>query len=710
MTQLSPDAFADPIAQYWHGRPPSCLEDVLTMYGVLATAEDDGELFRTSSKLDGFVDEGRLVTVHVDLTATPTGYVDTTVDRLRDQHVERLGYSAKTSGRGADYSITQAGSNSGNSPETIASTHLGTKLRRWCEYDSVRGVINDHPDGWVVEALGEVFEKDSKTIEEIAGDIESILSGTEPTVLTVELTLDSAELDESTDQGVVKRYPGELDVLELAMRRYKTANMTDRNLDSRTSEGEARSLVTGEDDRVVGTPESPLETFSIKHPDVQPGLRRTASWRNYPIDEQTGQLIAKSADLVEKCVFRHGGMETYAIPYFASELTPAKAALLYNAVQSLDPDSEGDQPPMARVTYDITESDDEAVRALADELRFHYVTLPIGDDTHVVAEAPTATTYWVNELAKALVDTVFGPTRTREAGGFEPSENWPLLDFAASTDSARKQAFGRIVGYDFIDATFARRDDEVGDDFRRVATQRLIEGRPISTSVLFGEYCRRLGDEFDGEAPPWQLPAMQFIQLEALSRAGLLDDFDPAVEPHDDTMTDQITATDIDTIRTQRLESFLDRPMFTPEESSESAQRTAAERRAAFLSGVFVGQVSWHQENERSIGTPLDARTQADKLTPRVLEQTIRSALDDARIYASESEYDSDVLYPEVVDRLLDALERQPTEWGLEKSELQFLVALGQSYGRRAMPIAFDIRNENSTTDSTAEPAATEEA
>jgi CRISPR-associated protein Cas8b/Csh1 subtype I-B len=707
MTGATEGDFSAAIDEYWHGRPPSCLEDVLTLYGVLATAEDGSELFRTSTALDDFVDKGRIVTIHVDLTGDTPAYVETTVDRLRQTDVPRLGYAAKSSGRGADYSISQSGSVSGNAPSKLADTHLG-RIRRWTEYDSVQSVVDDHPDGWVVSALARAFERDSATIADIATDIEARLSGDEPTVLTVAMEIDTVDLADEDDRGVETFFPGDLGVLETAMQRYKTANMTDKHLSgARTSEGQATGLVTGSEGHVVGTPESPLDTFSIKHPDVQPGLRRTASWRNYPIDEQTGQLIAKGADLVERCVFRVGGMETYALPYFASELTAGKADLLYSAIRSLDPDDEGNEPPMAQVTYDLVESDYEEVRALADELRFYYITLPIGDDTHVVAEGSAVTTYWVNEIAKALVETIQGATARPELGGVETSVNWPLLDFPADTRRARKLAFTRIVGYDFVDATFARRDDEVADDFRRVATQRLIEGQPLDAQVLFEEYVTRLGDAFDGDPPPWQIPAMQFVQFEALVRAGLVDDYDTAVAPDHTDMT-TTDATDIATIREERLEQFLNRPMFAADEDTSVARRAATERRAAFLSGVFIGQVSWHQENERSMGRTLDARTQADKLTARVLEQTIRTALDNARIYASESEYDSDILYPEVSDRLLDALERQPTDWALEKSELQFLVALGQSYGRRAMPIAFDLRTENTPTDSTADQQSTE--
>jgi len=46
------------------------------------------------------------------------------------------------------------------------------------------------------------------------------------------------------------------------MRRYATANATDKNISSGpASEGEAVGVVTDQVGRVVGTPESPLEVF-----------------------------------------------------------------------------------------------------------------------------------------------------------------------------------------------------------------------------------------------------------------------------------------------------------------------------------------------------------------------------------------------------------------------------------------------------------------
>jgi CRISPR-associated protein Cas8b/Csh1 subtype I-B len=418
-------------------------------------------------------------------------------------------------------------------------------------------------------------------------------------------------------------------------------------------------------------------------------------------------LFSKGQDLIERCIFRRGGTETYAIPYFAGELTPTRAETLYRAVQSLDPDSDHSNSanaPMARVTYKIRDHEDEKVRALGErELRFYTVSLPISDDKNIIAEEPAASVYWVSELAEALVETVHGSTLVPETGGFAPYDNWGLLDFPEDTDRARRVAFGRIVGHEFTDSALAYRDDE-GDDFRRIVDHRLIGGVSLSTSMLFEEYMRRVGDEFDGDDPvPHQVVVQQLVHLESLSRAGLLDGLGTSVEPTNEyTMTHDIEDSNIDlsnlaAIREYRLESFLDRPLFSEND----------ERRATALAGVLVGQVSWHQEFERNLGRPLDSKTRGDQLTKNGLEHAVKTALEQAKVYAFDSEYDSDVLFPETVDRLLDTTDRMPTEWGIDKRDLQFAYVLGHAHGRRSMPNAFDLRktDENSKHETTEAPA-----
>jgi CRISPR-associated protein Cas8b/Csh1 subtype I-B len=692
-------AFEEAIEEFWeHGRAPVELPDIMAMYGVLAVGASDDGLFRTGSTLDDYLG-GEYVTVRIDLTDDePASSWDVTVDTLTQDIVEALAVSKNPAGRGTDYSITQVGSKTGNSPDSFAGTYVG-RLGNWSGYDSVRSVFeNDddgHPDGWVVEAVTDVLS-DDETLDDIADVTKGLLSGTTERVVTVAVRLDTDELEDYGGPGGVQwLYPDDLPVMNESMRRYAAENMADKNLGgSRTSRGPGVDAVTGREEPLVGTPQSPFGLFSVKHPDNQPALDRTQSWRNYPVSAETAMLFKKAEDLLGRTVMRRGGMEVYALPYFTGALTPAKASALYRAIQSLDVERNKTEPPMGVVTYDLEEAAPEVAEQ---ELRYYLLTMPIGDDKHVVAESNAVTMYHARQLADALLATLGGPSFHPDRSNFGAPTNWPLLEIdteGPGKTARRKKAIYDVLLGTFIDAGFQRRDtDRVGDDFRRVADHRLLAGEPLRAETLFEEYMQRFSDEFDGSGPvPPQLVGMQLAQLESLSRAGLVDGIppvEPAATTEWTTMTKQSEPTDIDTIREQRLESFLDRPLLTDD----------PERRGAFLAGVLVGQVSWHQENERDVGRPLDIRTPADEITARGVSQAVRTALEKAKIYAAEDDYASDILYPEVVDQLLDALEADPADWTLSKRDLQFAFSLGQAFGRRAMPVAFEVRSQNTSTE-----------
>jgi CRISPR-associated protein Cas8b/Csh1 subtype I-B len=699
------ESFETAIENFWgHGRAPVGLPDLMAMYGVIAVGASEDGLFRTGSTLDDYLDSGEYVTVKIDLTADePASSWDVTVDNLTQDTVDLLAVSKNPAGKGRDYSITQIGSKTGNTPESLAGTYV-SRLGDWCSYESVQSVFQSeedaHPDGWVIEAVADVLG-DDETLEEIAEVTEQLLSETAERVVTVAVRLNTAELEEyDGPDGIQWLYPDNLPVMNEAMRRYASENMADKNLGgSNVSRGPGVDAVSGSDDTLVGTPQSPFGLFSVKHPDNQPSLDRTQSWRNYPVSAETAMLFKKAEDLLEKTVMRRGGMEVYAIPHFTGPLTPEKASVLYRAIQSLDIEQNKTDPPMGIVTYEL----EEAAPVLAEqELRYHLLTMPIGDDKHVVAESNAVTVYHARQLADALLSTLAGPSFYPDRSNFGSPTDWPLLDIdieGAGETARRRHATNDVLLGTFIDAGFQRRDtDRVGDDFRRVVDHRLIAGEPLRAETLFEEYLQRFSDRFDGTDPvPPQLVGMQLAQLESLSRAGLVDGI-PPVEPATTTewttMPDQSKPTDIDTIREQRLESFLDRPLLTEN----------AERRGAFLAGALVGQVSWYQENERNVGRPLDIRTPADEITARGLSQAVKTALEKAKIYAAEDDYASDILYPEVVDRLLETLKDDPEDWTLSKRDLQFAYSLGQAFGRRAMPVAFEVRSQNTSTES--EPTA----
>lgn len=688
------DDFQRAIDAHWHDRPPASLEDVMALYGVLAVAETGG-LYKTPSKLEPFVNDGRLVTISIDLTDETPRLADRPleVDTLREEDIPKLGYSHKSSGRGAKYSLTQIGSKTGNDAEGVGSTIL-RRIRSWTGQDSVQSLTGDggHPDGWVIEALEPIFAKDSEQIESLKEDILDLLPADEsvPTVVTIRLKLDPTEVESVDGDEEQWFYPDDIGVLEEAMQRYATANAANKNIDNDTSEGTATGVVSGEEGRVVGTPESPLGVFSVKHPDAQPSLRKTESWRAYPVSDDVAMLFAKGQDLLERCVYRNGGMETYAFPYFAGEVTAMKAQALYDAINSVDEGHQDDDlpdPPMSQVTFQLTEHDDETVRDLADrELRFYTITMPISDDKNIIAEEPAASVYWPNTIAEALRNTMEGPTLNQAAGGFESLEGWPLLSLNSgdTTTLKRQAAFSLVTNHTFTDTVFAYRDEE-GDDFRRIVDHRLLSGTPIQASTLFEEYMQRYRDASeDGDPPPVPLVAQQLVHLETLSRAGLLSGLDAPIEPTEDTMTalNDVDTSNIAAIRKHRLEDFLDRPLFDD-----------STREAAALAGVLVGQISWHQDSVRGVGRPLDAGTKGDQLTKNSLENALTAALEKAKVYAQDSDrdYDRDLLFPETVDRLLDRTEAMPSDWDIDKRELQFCYVLGHAHGRRSMPVAFDM-------------------
>lgn len=695
MSSADIESFREAIAEYWsHGRAPVELPDIMAMYGVIAVGASDDGLFKTGSTLDPYLDGGEYVTVKIDLTEDdPKSSWDVTVDRLTEERVDSLAVSKHPAGRGTDYSITQVGSKNGNDPKSFSGTYIG-RLGNWSGYDSVRSVFEadePHPDGWVAEAVCEVLQDDD-TLAEIKETTQRILSGTARRVVTVAVRVDTTELEVyDGNEGTRWLYPDDLGVMDAAMESYAAENMTDRAIHgSGTSKGTATDAITGENRTVVGTPHSPLGLFSVKHPDNQPGLAQTESWRNYSVSAETAMLFKKAEDLIGKTVMRRGGMEVYALPYFTGEFTAGKANALYRALQSLDPETNKDEPPMGVVTYNLEEHNPELAER---ELRYYLLTMPIGDDKHVVAESNAVAVYHARQLADSLIATLDGPSFSPDRANFGSPTNWPLLELETEgpgKTALRRRALYTVLLGDLVDAGFQRRDtDHVGDDFRRVADHRLISGEPLKAATLFEEYMNRFGDQFEGTDPvPPQLVGMQFAQLETLSRAGLIEGIPsvaPATQADWTTMTDQSTLTDTNEIREARLESFLDRPLLADD----------VERRGAFLAGVLVGQISWYQENERGLGRPLDVRTRADEITAHGIGQAIRTALEKAKVYAAEDEYASDVLYPEVVDRLLDAMEKDPADWTLEKRDLQFAFSLGQAFGRRAMPVAFDVRRQN---------------
>jgi len=88
-----------------------------------------------------------------------------------------------------------------------------------------------------------------------------------------------------------------------------------------------------------------------------------------------------------------------------------------------------------------------------------------------------------------------------------------------------------------------------------------------------------------------------------------------------------------------------------------------------------------------------------NELSKNGLENALTTALEKAKVYAQDSNesYHRDLLFPETVDRLLDETESMPTDWTIDKRELQFCYVLRHAHGRRSMPVAYDLHESEET-------------
>jgi CRISPR-associated protein Cas8b/Csh1 subtype I-B len=294
-----------------------------------------------------------------------------------------------------------------------------------------------------------------------------------------------------------------------------------------------------------------------------------------------------------------------------------------------------------------------------------------------------------SELAAAhaeLLDTwAFDPGDTPD--GLRPAmptseEEWSLLVRVPPENYRRTVSSGA-----YFYRTFQHGDedtDATADDFRIVALVSVLAGDPIPVERLLETYVARLRED-DGDEFPSFLVASQFAQLCALARADLLaapDGNDSLAEPP--TYTEDMTKHTPTRARAdggesravkrdRKLEAFIKE---TP------ALRENHERRAAYLLGALVGQVSGYQQSSEGRSTTLVDQYSIDSMTKTRLKRTTHEVLDKDVVYSRENRMSS-TMYAEVVDRLREAFTAggDPDEWQIDTEDLRFYYSLGVTYG-----------------------------
>ena len=667
-------------------RPIASLRDLQYLYGrlyTLATA-GGGEFapYLTPEKsTDLFGEPESLAILRVDLTDDePELDPDRPVELRSYSHedVEAVAHAWYDAARGFDHSVTHR-TGAGKEPKKVAE-YLYQRLTYWAADEVIQEAASEHEDGWIIEALAELGERDNIK-ETIVDAVKKQLEGSTTALTTVAVKL---------EPGGDYELPGACGttVFNEAMRARKRSKLVSKNA-ATNSIGQAMDLVTGRDGLTVGTAEDPLNYFLGKQLEKFPGLDPDEAWRSHPVSEDVAVTLMNASTFIEACQYYTLESNVYYLPYFFGHPTPGDARELYTALYKVA--DEEDLTPVEQMysDYNPQEWDDPD----GDRLQF-YVAAVLQHQTKrydVFGDEMNASLMHPVELAREhcaiLSSWAFDDDSELLHPDVRPAlpahEEWSLLRPDVET------MVGLIAGGTYFRSTFANPDDDdtvSADDLRIQALIASLSGGSIPVKRVLEEYAGRLIEESDedDEGFPSMFVAMQHAQLCAFAAAGLLAGEDESLTKPAEYTTSQMQHGTTQRARTdggskavkraQKLEQFLDD---TPALAPENPQR-----RGGFLLGVLVGQVSSYQQSSENRSTTLVDQYSIKSVTGSKIDRLASDVLDKNVVYSRENRMSS-TMYAEVVDELVETLPRAERDggWDIDTSELRYYYALGVAYG-----------------------------
>jgi hypothetical protein len=712
MSEIALDASedVDDIEEILLDRPMASLYDIAYLYGklhALNTAKqydvpiDDRYVERmTHGSRSGYYEqEVGLFSVLVDLTGdSPTlgeaGELDERPDddvspfvaeSLDHEKMLRVGFSRQGS-RAAGHNMSLAHDVSGLSltrEETREKCEKYAKqlFDRWAASDSVADVAGDHDDGWILEGLRDVGEDGELMASIEDGVVDAIrksfgdeFSG----VLSVRLNLPGTD-------GYV--YPGEVEVLNEAMR-YRWIEKRMRSYsEADDASGDGWGLITGDTGEVFGLSDSPLQRYKGKMAEKFPNLVVDESWQQRPLTTEAAFAVSSgSVPLLENFVQILGeDTAAYYVPY-VPEPTVEQAVALYELAMDAADNS-------GAVVGVIKDAATDPVNPLYDDLQIHYVAAYTpGNKRKFIEEEPCVDSDRIRSIKRAH-------TNVLKDGLVDPDGDSPPLfpspPYGRLTDDGDERGSkylrrnapvvtGVLTG-GYFQSTFRHqstdedRDDHGTTDLRAEATSTaLASDGQIDPDWLLTQYVTRLISEQrsafeDGNELPESLLTRQYVQMQALARAGVLGDAssdDPRTIPAStETMSDTIDFSD----RDDRLEQFID---------SHSALAEDEERRAAFLLGALIGRVAAYQ-SRNGISRTVIRQHPIDAMTRRRISTTLGKVLEKNAHYSDNDESAGMLMNDRYITRLNDIVNRRiPEEWSLSTDDLRMHYGLGLTYGK----------------------------
>lgn len=693
--------------------PPSTIRDLQYLYGVLYTAHqvkqlgtsDDLALYLTpDAASDALNNPDTVVSVDVDVSGSTPSYEGITVTSYSEDMITDIGHSWYYARKGMDFSVTHRTGKS-TTPSKVGE-YASERLTKWPVDDAVQQATESHTQSHLIDALVTLGE-DESVIESIQQSVAQKLSGKKQRLVTIRLKgVPGAGVSEWV-------YPGTIPVFQDAMKARRETVLYDKN-EADNARGDGTCYITGEETEVYGAAADPLKLYLTKQRESFPGFDSDLSWQTHGLSSNAALYAEKSEEYLEACRYTSAGLSIYVLPYFTGSQSLQKVRALYNLLatqlREVQTQEASDSDDGRRTPAHIQDAYKSLSEDYREQLNFHVIAVHKyqADKWRVMLtgfETPLLSVVELGTAHQTVLERIETSSSTpfpleQEPGMLHPSSDKLSL---VSTPWYFMQTLTEKDG----------KDDPSADDAVFTAYEDVLNRNEIPVETLITEYANRVVTDWDhsqdtGGVPQWTL-AKQYTQLVALSETGLLTATTDAGESlttyYDDTntTTDTMTTNSLtdDSESDTRTRTERRRDNYTEFIDSHPPLRDNAERRASFLLGALIGEVSRYQHQQGT--SPLAKSHTAKTITKHNLSRITTEVMDLVAVYSKDSDVSmAGTMYSELTTRLVNAVQHTPPEdWSLSLEDIRLHYSLGVNYGLNNYTGATNTNDTNDTNEET---------
>ena len=471
------------------------------------------------------------------------------------------------------------------------------------------------------------------------------------------------------------------------MKAARTAGYTTMNSVDGESKGVGADMNSGQNSTLVGFATDHLKHYTSKQRERFDGFDALNAWQAHPVSEQEALCLDAAKSYLEACYSSFGQFRVYHLPYFRGSMTAAQGRALYDFLERLVDEREGETDQRASALSHFREFAAEYNDPAVEDVRFWTVfqNYEQKDRRDVFREAPTLRVQPSERLARehvrVLNSELFGEGGLPYSGG----EYALARSGQDSSNIASAIESGWYFTRTFPDYTSGPEDDlsPATDDPRPRITAELLSGGTVDTEQLLTEYLEKLADQYDGDGRDilYRL-AEQASQLKALAAADMLEAADHTQQhlteapdmtseqrssngdsksPEEAILGDTEGTDDSDTEATV-AETALEYIEQTP------ALAQSEDRKAAFLLGYTTGMMSRYQAGAEEMTRTFADRFPAHDLTATGAKRLFTELQGKATAYADGA----GSVYQDLIAELTDASPRTPDQWELSLVDMRF--------------------------------------